>query len=215
LRRLDDRYPAAGGGLLRRLMMIGTRRFVGWAKAATGTFTRVFDELWRPCPRILRRANRVGTRPSGRLRPSSTGYGRFAHPTCVIRSGGQNGFTLVEIIVALAILTLCLSVLLPTISDALWHTSEAEAQAEAASIAGSLLAQAGGTVPLRDGEAAGRLDNGFRWRLRMDGYGGGADLQALPVRAYRITAEVFWNDASRERSVALTTLRLGPNEASR
>jgi prepilin-type N-terminal cleavage/methylation domain-containing protein len=195
--------------------MIGTRRFVGWAKAATSTFTRVVGELWRPCPRIRRRANRVGTRPSGRLRPSSTGYGRFAHPTCVIRRGGQDGFTLVEIVVALAILTLCLSVLLRTISDALWHTSEAEAQAEAASMARSLLAQAGGAMALRDGEAAGQLDNGFRWRLRMEGYGGGADSQALPVRAYRVTAEVFWNDRPRERSLALTTLRLGANETTR
>jgi general secretion pathway protein I len=196
-------------------MMIGTRRFAGWAKAAISTFTRAFDAPWRPCPRILCRANRVGTRPSGRLRPSSTGYGRFAHPTCVIRRGSQDGFTLVEIIVALAILALCLSVLLPTISDALWHTSEAEAQAEAASMARSLLAQAGGTVPLREGEAAGQLDNGFRWRLRMEGYGGGANLQVLPIRAYRVMAEVLWNDARRERSVVLTTLRVGANETTR
>jgi general secretion pathway protein I len=127
------------------------------------------------------------------------------------RRGDRAGFTLVEIIVALAILALCLSVLLNTISDALWRTGEAEAQAEAASLARSLLAQAGGAVPLRDGETAGQLDNGFRWRLQVVGYGGADQLPS--VRAYTVTAEVFWDDARRERSVALTTLRLGPNTA--
>jgi prepilin-type N-terminal cleavage/methylation domain-containing protein len=167
------------------------------------------------------RMERSGMRErSPRISRSSSSGGASRRPVgfirAALRSGGQDGFTLVEIVVALAILALCLSVLLRTISDALWHTSEAEAQAEAASMARSLLAQAGGTVPLRDGETAGQLDSGFRWRLRMDGYGGGsADLQGLPVRAYRVTAEVFWNEASRERSVVLTTLRLGANETTR
>jgi general secretion pathway protein I len=117
------------------------------------------------------------------------------------------GFTLVEIIVALAILALSLDVILPAISEALWRTGEAEAQAEAASLARSLLAQAGSAMPLNNGAAAGQFDNGFRWRLQVTPYGS-AD-QTMPVRAYAVVAEVFWDDANRERSVALTTLRLG------
>ena len=123
------------------------------------------------------------------------------------------GFTLVEIIVALAILALSLNAILPAISEALWRTGEAEAQAEAASLARSLLAQAGSAVPLNDGAAAGQFDNGFRWRLQVTPYGG-AD-QAMPVRAYKLVAEVSWDDARAERSVALTTLRLGANGAGR
>jgi general secretion pathway protein I len=122
------------------------------------------------------------------------------------------GFTLVEIIVALAILALSLNVILPVISDALWRTGEAEAQAEAASLARSLLAQAGSAVPLHDGTAAGQFENGFRWQLEVTPYGG-AD-QAMPVRAYRVVAEVFWDDG-RPRSLALATLRLGANGARR
>ena len=114
---------------------------------------------------------------------------------------------------ALAILALCLNVLLTTISDALWRTGKAEAQAEAASLARSLLAQAGSALPLRDGAAAGRFENGFRWRLNATPYGA-AD-QQMPVRAYAVTAEVFWDDARQERSLALTTLRLGSNSAGR
>jgi general secretion pathway protein I len=119
----------------------------------------------------------------------------------------------VEIIVALAILALSLNAILPAISDALWRTGEAEAQAEAASLARSLLAQAGSAVPLHDGAAAGQFANGFRWRLQVTPYGA-AD-QTVPVRAYKVVAEVFWEDARRERSVALTMLRLGTNTAGR
>jgi general secretion pathway protein I len=184
MRRLDER-PRAGS---RRLL----NALVGWAKRAQ-----------RACPRVSVRTRHIGRLRACITKPSGT------------RAGGKlkAGFTLVEIIVALAILALCLNVLLTTISDALWRTGEAEAQAEAASLARSLLAQAGSALPLRDGAAAGRFENGFRWRLSATPYGA-AD-QQVPVRAYAVTAEVFWDDAKAERSLALTTLRLGANSAGR
>jgi general secretion pathway protein I len=132
---------------------------------------------------------------------------------CSSNTNPRSGFTLLEIIVALAILALSLNVILPAISDALWRSAEAEAQAEAASLARSLLAQAGTAVPLPDGAAAGQFENGFRWQLRLTPYGA-AD-QTMPVRAYEVAAEVFWGDARREYSIALTTLRLGGNGAGR
>jgi general secretion pathway protein I len=125
----------------------------------------------------------------------------------------KSGFTLVEIIVALAILALCLDVILTAISDGLRRIGDAEAQAEAASLARSLLAQAGSAVPLNNGAAAGQLENGFRWRLSVSPYG--AANQLTPVRGYLVSAEVSWDDARQERSVALTTLRLGANTAGR
>jgi len=164
------------------------RNIIGWAKRASA---------------------RVPTRSS---QGQPRGHGRsaaFAHPT----SSRRAGFTLVEIIVALAILALSLNVILPAISDGLWRTAEAEAQAEAASLARSLLAQAGSAVALNEGAAAGQFENGFRWRLQATPYDG-AD-QTMPVRAFKVTAEVSWGDPPREHSVALSTLRLGANGAGR
>ena len=165
-------------------------RIVGWAKAAK-----------RPCPprfmRFLRWARAL----------------RALSPPYCCPTSPRAGFTVVEIIVALAILALSLNAILPAISDALWRTSEAEAQAEAASLARSLLAEAGSAVALNNGAAAGQFENGFRWRLQVTPYGG-VD-QTMPVRAYKVVAEVSWDDTRSERSVALTTLRLGANGAGR
>jgi general secretion pathway protein I len=172
-------------------------KIVGWAKAAIRALTRVFDTLWPPCSPSRWWAHA--------LRALSPPYGPGA--------SRRAGFTLVEIIVALAILALSLNVILPTISDALWRTGEAEVQAEAASLARSLLVQAGSAMALKDGGAAGQFENGFRWRLEVTPYGS-AD-QTMPVRAYKVVAAVFWGDAPHENSVALTTLRLGGNGAGR
>jgi len=166
---------------------------VGWAKRPKAA-----------CPRAFVGVARLFTRGHGR-------FAALAHPTSP--ASRRSGFTLVEIIVALAILALSLNVILPAISDALWRTGEAEAQAEAASLARSLLAQAGSALALKGGAAAGQFDNGFRWQLQVTPYGS-AD-QAVPARAYRVVAEVIWGDPPHEHSVALSTLRLGANGAGR
>jgi len=96
------------------------------------------------------------------------------------------------------------------ISNGVVQTGRAEAAAEAASLAQSLLAEAGTSTPLASGQWGGQFDNGLRWRLRMEPYVGTSDPQQLPASAYRVSAEVFWHDAGEQKSVVLTTLRLGP-----
>jgi general secretion pathway protein I len=132
---------------------------------------------------------------------------------CAASRNDIAGFTLVEIIVALAILALSLNVILPAISDGLWRTGEAEAQAEAASLARSLLAQAGSALTLKDGAAVGEFENGLRWRVEVSPYG--SVNQSMPVRAYKVVAEVGWGNAPGEHSIVLSTLRLGTNGAGR
>ena len=127
---------------------------------------------------------------------------------------GEAGFTLVEVIVAFAILALALGVLMFIISDGIQRSAQAELAAEAASLAQSLLAQAAAETPLRSGERAGQFDDRRRWRLRTEPYAGAGDPQGA-IGAYRVTAEVFWHDDTRERSLALSTLRLGPREPPR
>jgi general secretion pathway protein I len=127
----------------------------------------------------------------------------------------QAGFTLVEIVAALAILALSLSVLLQIISDGARRTDQAGRMAQAGLLAQSLLAKLGAELPLQPGETAGAFADGFRWRLRMEPYGDSVDRQQWPAGAYAVWAEVSWGDGGPERSVTLSTLRLGAKEPGR
>lgn len=128
------------------------------------------------------------------------------------RIGREGGFTLPEILAALAILALSLSVLFGLLSDGLRRTGRAEATAEAGALAQSLLARVGTELPIEPGLTTGEFPNGLRWRLHMEPYGDGGDRQAWPVAAHVVSAEVAWGDGEQRRSVALTTLRLALKE---
>jgi general secretion pathway protein I len=123
------------------------------------------------------------------------------------------GFTLVEVIVALAILSAGLSVLLGQISSGLLRTANAERMAEAGSLAQSLLAEVGTDLPIKAEERYGQFPNGYRWRLKMQHYGGAKEREEWPVGLYVISTEVEWDEGTQQRSFGLTTLRVGPKVA--
>lgn len=127
----------------------------------------------------------------------------------------EAGFTLVEVIVAVAILSIGLGVLLGSISSGLRRTAEAERMADAGSLAQTLIAEVGADTPIRLGESAGEFPNGYRWRLNMRRSGNARESELSPIIAYEVTADVTWDDGVRERSYTLTTLRLGPRETRR
>ena len=128
---------------------------------------------------------------------------------------GEAGFALVEVLASLAILALALGVLFAVLSDAARRTSHAERLAEASLHAQSLLARVGPEMPLTQGVTAGELPNGLRWQLRIEPYGDAADRRAWLTGAYKVSAEVAWNDGEKERSLTLATLRLGAKEQAR
>ena len=127
----------------------------------------------------------------------------------------EAGFTVIEIIVALAILALSLSVLFGVISDGLLRTNQAAKMEQAVSLAQSLLAKVGTELPVRQGLVAGEFAEGFRWNLRLEPYDDIVDPQQWPLGAYKVSAEIFWGDRLREDSITVNTLRLGPKEAAR
>jgi general secretion pathway protein I len=127
----------------------------------------------------------------------------------------EAGFTLIEIVVALAILSLSLGVLFSVISDGIRRTDQAGKMARASSLAQSLLAQVGAELPVRRGETTGEAADGFRWRLRMEPYGNGEDRRQWPVGAYTVSVDVSWGATADDHAVTLSTLRLGAKEAER
>jgi general secretion pathway protein I len=122
---------------------------------------------------------------------------------------GEAGFTLVETLVALAILGIALPVLLASLGNALRQTKESEARLVAASYAESLLASAGVEKPLQIGQTQGEFDAGYHWALSVAPYEEPGSIDAWSVKAYLVTATVSWSNA---HAIALKTLRFAPKE---
>lgn len=122
------------------------------------------------------------------------------------------GFTLIEAVVALAVLALSLTVLVPVFGEVIERSSRATAQATAASLASSLTARLGTDLPLVEGKTSGAFGNGYGWELEIAAYGGAEDRAAWPVAPYQVQATVTWSAGGRERSVTVTTLRLAPKD---
>ncbi|MEE8123112.1 MAG: prepilin-type N-terminal cleavage/methylation domain-containing protein [Alphaproteobacteria bacterium] len=126
------------------------------------------------------------------------------------RNGRTRGFTLIEVVVAFAILALALGVLLHVFSTGLDNARVSEAYTMATLLAESKLAAVGIEEPLAEGETAGRFDDRFRWRVAVRPHGESPPDEDGSVRAYNVIVTVFWDKRDGERSVSLSTLRLAP-----
>jgi general secretion pathway protein I len=127
----------------------------------------------------------------------------------------QKGFTLVEVVVAIAILALALGVLLEMIGNGLRGTAQSERMILAGSLARALLAELGTEIPMRESQSTGEFPGGFRWHVNLQNFGDAGDRQQWPMNAYRVFIAVNWDDGARERSFTLATLRLAPKEQGR
>lgn len=128
----------------------------------------------------------------------------------IAHASSEAGFTLVEVIVALAMLSIGLGVVLGVISSSLRQAAKAERMAEAGSLAQSLMAEVGVDIQIKPEARDGQFPHGYRWRLKMQPYGDAREREEWPVGVYAISTEVEWDDGAQPRSYALTTLRLGP-----
>jgi general secretion pathway protein I len=121
----------------------------------------------------------------------------------------QNGFSLAEVIVAFAILSIALVAIFKSYSLVARGTVTSEYEREALAVAHSLLATTGVTDRLRSGVDSGTTDQGMTWSRTVTAYGqAGMD---STLRPYLVTVEVvssrglFLNDA-----ITLSTLKLAP-----
>jgi general secretion pathway protein I len=122
------------------------------------------------------------------------------------------GFTLIETVVALAILGLGLAVLFRVFGDALDRDFQSATKAQAASLAQSLEARLGLDLPIASGSSSGTFDNGYRWQLDISPYGDAQDRAAWPMSPYQILITVSWPFGAGYRSITLTTLELAPKD---
>ena len=98
----------------------------------------------------------------------------------------QRGYTLLEVVVAFAILTLSLSTLIPGLATLTGQSGTARETLAATEFARSLIEPIGIAEPLRPGVREGRVGDAWRWRIGIEPYrdeGGpvGAGLYSIVV----------------------------------
>ena len=120
---------------------------------------------------------------------------------------GQAGMTLLEVVVALVILSFGLAALFDMVGLGTRTASIADQQRAATAAAQSLLAELGRSRPVVDGTSEGAFPTGQGWRLEI------APLattppSAGPLQAHQVRLTVSWPEDGRARSVAFDTLVL-------
>ncbi len=128
---------------------------------------------------------------------------------------GSAGFTLIEILVALALLGLTIGAIASVLSDSARRYSAAGNAQTALSLAEDKLESAGVTEPLRVGQTEGQFDERFSWRVAVTNYrdkppAGAAAAQSDVLGLFRIEVTVGWREGVRDRQIALSTVRLAP-----
>ncbi|WP_395790358.1 prepilin-type N-terminal cleavage/methylation domain-containing protein [Aquimonas sp.] len=125
----------------------------------------------------------------------------------------QRGFTLIEVVLALAIFAVAIGLCMQIATSALKQTRVAAEQTHAALLAQSLLDTSGVGERLQPGRTSGRLDGDYRWELDVSPYE--ADLQTdspltpgmLAVQLYRLELTLSWAVGSKRRDMKFSTLR--------
>jgi general secretion pathway protein I len=127
------------------------------------------------------------------------------------RGGGrrQAGFSLLEVVVAFAILALSLGLLMQLFSRALSTTALSGDYSRAATLAQSRLDAVGVDIPLEPGSYSGEPEDGLSWQVLIEPYELG-DLTWEPtLDSFLVTVVISWGEASnRHRRIGLSTLRL-------
>ena len=121
----------------------------------------------------------------------------------------DSGFSLAEVIVAFAILSLALVAIFKSYGLVVRGTVTSEHERHALAIAQSLLATTGVTDRLQSASDSGTLADGTVWNRTISAYGP-ASAPNLPP-PYLITIEIATPGTKQPRSVvSLSTLKLAP-----
>jgi general secretion pathway protein I len=127
-----------------------------------------------------------------------------------MRARGEDGFTLIETLVALVIMIGVATLLYRGFSGALTASSAAEGAEAALLVAQSRLAALGIETPLAPGVAEGR-EGEASWRIAVRPYAAAAEGDGLTAgpKAFWATVTVVWRERFGGRhSLQLTTVKL-------
>lgn len=124
--------------------------------------------------------------------------------------GGDAGFTLMEVLVAISILGMSLVLIFSIFSQGLMALHVDRAYSKAVILAKSKMNEVDLLEELVEGEEEGEYTDGYRWsRKVVDTSQQRETLRERKTRLFHIKVIVSWENGPRRRRVALETLRLG------
>lgn len=122
--------------------------------------------------------------------------------------GNQRGFSLLEVLVAFAILAMSLGVLSQIFTSGMRNTQLSARYSEAMILAESRLAVASVYHDLKEGSDTGS-SAGFQWSVEVTAYEGTGDFTNPSSKLLRVQVTINWEEYTKNRSIRLSTLRLG------
>jgi general secretion pathway protein I len=128
------------------------------------------------------------------------------------RAGARSGFTLIEVLVALAIAAIGLAFFLSATGVGLQNATIADQYIQATRRAQSRLAQVGLTVPLKQGDYTGDDGDGFSWEVKIAAPLVNTQTTSTLTPAlglYPIDVRVRWRRGGSGREVSLRSERVG------
>jgi general secretion pathway protein I len=127
----------------------------------------------------------------------------------------SHGVSLVEVLVAFVILALSITVLLRIFSTGLTNTVLSQQYVEAVLVAETQLSQVGLTNELipEIEILTGTSSDIYHWQTRIEPYTPWEDQdpETIPVSAYLVNVEVWWQERGTQRSINLSRLKLTHN----
>ncbi len=126
----------------------------------------------------------------------------------VERRARNGGFTLLELAVALAILSLLFGYAFRSLSGALDRLGRGHGASEALVLAQSTLDRVGFDIPIGQEEIRGRTEDGFTWLVQTAPYTGPKPANGV-LTGYVVEVTVAWSNRNTLQQVQLRTIRLG------
>lgn len=138
----------------------------------------------------------------------------YCSPPAVITPRAQQGFTLLEVLLAFLVFALSFAVTLEILTGAIRNTARAREQTEASLIAQSVMDQVGLDIPLRAGASFAGDEGEYRWQVDVFPFQGGADntrsvdlMEITGVDLLEVECVISWGVGQRERSQVFSTVK--------
>ena len=124
----------------------------------------------------------------------------------------QQGFSLLEILVAFSILAISLGILLKIFSSGVNTAVIAENYTVATQIAESLMAKTGIETPLTEGERSGVEDETYHWQVNVSQLSPDVFEEGVMIELMAVQVIVDWGEDNQDnRSIELNTVRTKQN----